>query len=192
MWFQIIRSLGLSLGLLKMKSDFLSKLSPFSSLSFHIYFPYGLFPILSFFLLFCSSIVSFFKINFWEASFWNPWTQGGQRAMCMHPQLCPTLCDPMDHSLPGSSLHGGLQVRMLEWVAITYSRESSWPRDWTHVSCISCIAGRFLSAESWGNPQDGQDTLLIGFWVSMKSYKWIHYIPCYGIQIRDIFLGECL
>ena len=39
-------------------------------------------------------------------------------------QLCPTLCDPMDHSLPGSSVHGILQARILEWVAISYYRES--------------------------------------------------------------------
>ena len=52
-------------------------------------------------------------------------------------QLCPTLCDPMDCSLPGSSLHGILQARVLEWVAISFSRGSSWPRDQTQVSCIS-------------------------------------------------------
>ena len=51
-------------------------------------------------------------------------------------QLCPTLCDPMDCSLPGSSLHGILQARVLEWVAISFSRGSSQPRDWTRVSCI--------------------------------------------------------
>jgi len=51
-------------------------------------------------------------------------------------QSCPTLCDPMDHSLPGSSLHGILQARVLEWVAISLSRGSSWPRDWTQVSLI--------------------------------------------------------
>ena len=47
-------------------------------------------------------------------------------------------CNPMDYSLPGSSVHGIFQARILEQVAISYSRGSSWPRDWTHVSCISC------------------------------------------------------
>ena len=47
-----------------------------------------------------------------------------------------TLCDPMDCSLPGSSLHGILQARVLEWVAISFSRGSSRPRDQTRVSCI--------------------------------------------------------
>ena len=49
-------------------------------------------------------------------------------------QSCPTLCDPVDCSLPGSSIHGILQARILEWVAISFSRGSSRPRDWTNVS----------------------------------------------------------
>ena len=44
-------------------------------------------------------------------------------------QSCPTLCDPMDYSLPGSSVHGIFQARILEWVAISFSRRSSQPRD---------------------------------------------------------------
>ena len=48
-------------------------------------------------------------------------------------QLCPTLCDPVDHSLSGSSIHGILQARILEWVAISFSRGSSWPRDRAQV-----------------------------------------------------------
>ena len=57
--------------------------------------------------------------------------------------LCPTVCDPMDCNLSSSSVHGISQARILEWLAISSSRESSWPRDGTHVSCGSCIAGRF-------------------------------------------------
>ena len=52
-------------------------------------------------------------------------------------QLCPTLCDPMDCSPPGSSVHGILQVRILEWFAISYSRGSSQPKDGTLVSWIA-------------------------------------------------------
>ena len=52
-------------------------------------------------------------------------------------QLCPTLCDRMDCSQPDSSVHGISQARMLEWVAISFSRGSSQPGDRTHVSCIS-------------------------------------------------------
>ena len=51
-------------------------------------------------------------------------------------QSCLTLCDPMDCSPSGSSLHGILQARILEWVAVSSSRGSSQSRDWTQVSCI--------------------------------------------------------
>ena len=62
--------------------------------------------------------------------------------MCLVAQWCPTLCDPMDCSLPGCSVHGISQARILEWVAIPFSRGSSWPRDQTQVSCI---AGGFFT-----------------------------------------------
>ena len=51
-------------------------------------------------------------------------------------QSFPTLCDSMHCSLPGSSAHGILQARILEWVAIPFARGSSQPRDQTQVSCI--------------------------------------------------------
>ena len=56
-------------------------------------------------------------------------------------QSCLTLCNPMDCSLTGSSVHGILQAGIQEWVAISFSSGSSWPRDRTS---ISCIAGSFL------------------------------------------------
>ena len=52
-------------------------------------------------------------------------------------QWCPTVCNPKDCSPPGSSVHGIFQARILEWVAISYSRGSSWPRNWIPVSCIA-------------------------------------------------------
>ena len=55
----------------------------------------------------------------------------------MCAQSCLTLCSPMDCSSPGSSVHGIFQERILEWVAISFSRGSSWPRDCTRVSCVS-------------------------------------------------------
>ena len=66
-------------------------------------------------------------------------------------QLCPTLCDPMDYAI-----HGILQARILEWVAVPISRGSSQPRDWTQVSCIA--GGFFTScatreAYSWPHGQ---------------------------------------
>ena len=52
-------------------------------------------------------------------------------------QSCPTLCDPMDFSLLGFSVHGIIQARILEWVAISFSGGPSQPRDQTQVSCIA-------------------------------------------------------
>ena len=60
------------------------------------------------------------------------------------------LCDAMDYSPLGSSVHGILQARILEWVAMPSSKGSSPPRDQICVSCISCIAGRFFTAEPLG------------------------------------------
>ena len=65
----------------------------------------------------------------------SPW-------VCIFAQSCLTLYDPMDCSPSGSSVHGILQERILEWVAIPFSSGSSWLRDRTWVSCI---AGRFFT-----------------------------------------------
>ena len=64
-------------------------------------------------------------------------------------KLCPTLCDLMDCSPPGSSVREISQARILEWVAISFSRGSSWPRGQTQVSCT---AGGFFTAEPPGKP----------------------------------------
>ena len=59
------------------------------------------------------------------------------------PQLCLTVCNPMDCSPPGSSVLGILQARILQWVAMPSSRESSQPRDRIHISYF-CIGRQFL------------------------------------------------
>ena len=64
------------------------------------------------------------------------------RVRVLVAQLCPTLCDPVDYSSPDSSVHGILQARILEWVAIPFSRGSSQLRDGTWVSLI---AGRLFT-----------------------------------------------
>ena len=78
-------------------------------------------------------------------------------------QSCPTLCDPMDCSPPGSSIHGILQARILEWVAISFSRGSSRPRDRTQVSHT---AGRCFN-----------------LWATLLEYypitKWMNWISMY-------------
>ena len=71
-------------------------------------------------------------------------------------QLCLTLCDPMDCSLPGSSVLGILQARILEWIAIPFSRGSSQPRGRTGVSCI---AGRFFT-----------------IWATRGAHKNVNYV----------------
>ena len=65
---------------------------------------------------------------------------------CLVTQSCLTLCNRMDCSPSGSSVHGILQARILEWVAIPFSRRSSWPREQIWVSCL---AGRLFTI--WAN-----------------------------------------
>ena len=72
------------------------------------------------------------------------------RVLCMLSRsVVSDSCDPIDCSLPRYSVHGIPQARILQSVAISFPRGSSWPRNWTWVSCI---AGRFFT-ELWGKPQ---------------------------------------
>ena len=88
-----------------------------------------------------------------------------------------TLCNPMDSSLPGSSVHGILQGRILEWVAILFSRGSSWLRDWIWVSRI---AGRLFTVWAIGEAL----CVLWGYIISLRiqnfrqlSYSHLHPSP---------------
>ena len=80
-------------------------------------------------------------------SLWKQWGLGSKKLLlttvlngvCLVAQSYPTLYDPTDCSLSSFSVHGILQARSPEWVAISYSRGSSQPRDRTHVSCVSCF-----------------------------------------------------
>ena len=79
---------------------------------------------------------------------------GNQKSQSVS-QSCPTLCDPKDCSRPGSSVQGILQASILEWVAIPFSRGSSWPRDQTQVSCtVYC-----LPSEHQGSPENKTKTI---------------------------------
>ena len=85
----------------------------------------------------------------------SPWTILQVYSLCVHAKLLQsslTLFDPMDCSPPGSSVHGILQARILEWVAMPSSRGSSQPRNQNFVSCDSCIAGGFFTTEPPGKP----------------------------------------
>ena len=81
-------------------------------------------------------------------------------------QSCPALCDPVDCALPSSSVHGILQAKIPEWVAMPFSRWSSPSKGWTWVSCIFCITGRFFTAESPGKSQ------LISYFTVNRNYFW--------------------
>ena len=87
---------------------------------------------------------------------------------CMHAKSlhsCPTLCDPIDCSPWASSVHGMLQARILEWVAMPFSRGSSRSRDQTWVSCDSCIAGGFFTAEPQGRPfNQCRESVIVDNW----------------------------
>ena len=92
------------------------------------------------------------KVSIWRSAFFI--------CMCvLCAQSCLTLRDPMDCSLPGSSVHGILQSRILEWASMPSSKGSSQPRDRTRISCGSCIAGKFFTAEPPGKPGWGLSSL---------------------------------
>ena len=81
-------------------------------------------------------------------------------------QSCPTLHDPMDCSLPGFSIHGIFQARVLEWVAISFSRRSSQPRDW---SWVSRIVGRHFTV--WATREVQRvGHILVSIWTWCKGF----------------------
>ena len=94
-------------------------------------------------------------------------------------QSSPTLCDPMDYSLPGSSVFGIFQARVLEWVAISFSRGSSQPRDQTQVSrtagrCLTEPPGKpkFNPSPSSPNFQESLDTSQ-GPLLPQQGHSWL-------------------
>ena len=94
------------------------------------------------------------RIQTWYPSL--PDTQTCVTCCAQSLQSCLTLWDPMDYSPPGSSVHGILLAKILEWVALPSSRGSSWPRDRTQVPWVSCIADRFFTAEPLGKARNSK------------------------------------
>ena len=91
------------------------------------------------------------------------------RVVCVCTHSCVTLCDPTDCSPPGFSVHGISQARILKWVAIPFFRVSSWPRDWTLVSCTE---GRFSTI--WATREANW-----GWWRCPRRQKgnpWLHLL----------------
>ena len=96
-------------------------------------------------------------------------------------QSCPTLCNPMDYSLPGSSVHGILQAKILQWLAIPFSRGSSRCRDGTQVSCV---AGRFFII--WVT-REAQPLKQPGITLAHSRYlKNGNYSECYSHLITSL------
>ena len=105
-------------------------------------------------------------------------------------QLCPTLCEPMDCSPPGSSVSGIFQTRILEWFAISSSRGSSWPRDWTWASSI----GRWILYHwaTWEALSSSIRELLWGH--TMAPLRWSRiwsYIPWRLPVFRSWWYRDC-
>ena len=92
--------------------------------------------------------------------------------MLLVAQSYPTLCDAMECSPPGSSDHGILQARILELVAIPFSRRSPYPRDWNQ---ISCIAGRFFTI--WATRE------------ALVKRSHVNWLMC-PIKLLNVFLNE--
>ena len=101
---------------------------------------------------------------------------------CMYAQSWLTLCDPLDCSPPGSSLHGIFQARILEWVSISFSRDSSQSRDQTHVSCVSWIAGSSLPPKPSGKYIDSVSQLFF-LLLSVLIFLGLSFELLYVLQI---------
>jgi len=109
---------------------------------------------------------------------------------CVHAQSLQsrlTLFDPMNYSLPNSSVPGILHARILEWVAEPSPRGSSWPRDRTRISCGSCTAGGFFTTEPPGKPKCPPALYVFGH----KSIKTSPF-PSYPIQFPFILKTFCI
>ena len=96
-------------------------------------------------------------------------------------QSCLTLCNPMDCSLPGSSVHGISQARILEWVAISSSRGSSQLRDW---AWISCIVSRFFT--SWAT-RKSLWKIKVTFFIPKIKKNVLYMMPEGNITFRNTF-----
>ena len=100
---------------------------------------------------------------------WPKWERESESEVA---QSCPTLCDPMDWSLSGSSVHGVFQVRILKWIAISFSRGSSQPKNRTQVSCI---AGRFFT--NWAM-REGRIVTILWWFLLYINMNWPQVYMC--------------
>ena len=89
---------------------------------------------------------------------------------------CQTRCNPMDCSPPNSSVHGIFQARILEWVAISFSRESSQPMDKTHVSCLA--EKNIFKFSKVICPHYKQIKSYLNNYTLAQQYNYCHFIDC--------------
>ena len=105
-------------------------------------------------------------------------------------QSCPTLSGPMDYSLLGSSVHGIFQARILEWVAISFSRGSSQPRDQTRVSCI--VGRRFTVWAMGGNELFQQQRYkphrFLSFCTTLTGCTWFRALTHKQTLKKNVFI----
>ena len=97
-------------------------------------------------------------------------------------QSCPTLWDPMDYSPPGSSVHGILQARILEWGAISFSRDLLDPRIEPRFPWSPAVAGRFFTVWAPGKPQCISTWMLSSPWPSL-----VHKMEIFIQALRQFF-----
>ena len=121
----------------------------------------------------------------WRKSFWE--VPGGPniepvdsktglpQLLLFVTQSCPAVCDSLNCNPPGSSVHGILQARILEWVAIPFSRGSFWPRDWTHITCIATFLTIWELLGQTAIREGAQPNSLADNWIKDYSAK-----PCTG------------
>ena len=96
--------------------------------------------------------------------------------VCVCAQPCPTLYDPMDCSPPGSSVLGIVQARILEWVAISSSRGSSWPRSQIHISSISYTGRQIFTTEPPGKPLWRNNIS------NLKTFSGFLWLSCWSLH----------
>ena len=130
----------------------------------------------------CDCIESVCQLNreciFKNVKYCNPWRSFISLFAHHHRQSlqsCLTLCDPMDCSPPGPSVHVIFQARTLEWVAKTFFRGSSWPRNWTSFLMSPALAGRFFNTST--------------AWEAIYSYLlWFRNVLYVSAEILCIFI----
>ena len=109
---------------------------------------------------------------------------------CLVPKSCLTLFDPMDCRLPGSSVRGISQARTLEGIAISFSRGSFWPRDWTHIPCL--LLGRQVLYH-WAQGSPNSEILRWKTTICLRS-SFAHYNNI--LSFKNLLLmtayGRCL